>query len=546
MIDLNTTGDLKGTAPATAAPPAIGDLLAALPRRLHDICAISAARDPDAAAVTEPDGRTWTYGQLQAAVEAGAALLRGLDVRPGDRVVVVNENCMATAVLIFAISACDAWAVPLNARQTAREIDGIADHAGARRLFFTHTVSAEADAHANRHDAGEADLPGVGPVRVGPIREAVPEAVHADSARQVALLIYTSGTTGAPKGVMLSHLAALYVASSPGSQKPMTPDDKVWGVLPVSHIFGMTSTFLRTLYGGSHLFMEPRFSAARLAEAFEEKGISVFQGVPQMYAKLIEFAETRGRPVAAPDLRFLVVGGARVDPKLKAACEEMLGLRMTIGYGMTEFASTVTRSLPKHVGEDITVGPPLPGIEVKSVDDDGRALSTGQNGEIWLRGPNRMLGYYRNTEATAAVLTPDGWYRTGDLGSVDAEGSIHFMERAREVIIRSGFNVYPVEVEQVLAEHPGVTICAVVPREVRGDEEIVAFIECAPGGAATEDELRAWVEPRLAPYKRPQRYVFMDTIPAAATGKILKKRLQEMAAALPDAEPGAATTGGPA
>lgn len=535
---------MNDAAPMPPETPSVDDLLAALPARMHEICDRGAARDPAAPAVVEPDGRTWTYGDLKAAVDAAAAILRGLGVRPGDRVVIVNENCMAAAVLVFAVSAVGAWAAPLNARQTAREVDGIADHAGARRVFFTHTVSDEANAHADRHGAEVVDLPGVYPVRVGPLREAEPEPVHDDTAQQVALLIYTSGTTGAPKGVMLSHQAALYVASSPGSQKPMTADDRVWGVLPIAHIYGMTSTYLRTLYGGSLLYMEPRFSAARLAEAFEERGITVFQGVPQMYARLMEHAEARGRPVAAPDLRFLVVGGARVDPGLKAACEAMLGVRMTIGYGMTEFASTVTRSLPQHVGEDITLGPPLPGIEAKAVDDAGRDLSVGETGEIWLRGPNRMLGYYRNPEATAAVITPEGWYRSGDLGWIDAEGAIHFAERAREVIIRSGFNVYPVEVEQVLAEHPSVTICAVVPRESRGNEEIVAFIERAEGGRVSEAELRAWVEPRLAPYKRPQRYVMLDTLPAAPTGKILKKRLQEMAAALPDAVEAAAATGG--
>lgn len=529
--------------PAAASVDA-EELLAALPARLHDICRIGAERDADATAIAEADGQSWTYGQLQMAVHAATGILRDLGVRPGDRVVIVNENCMAAAVLVFAVSALDGWVVLLNARQTAREIDGIADHAGARRVFFTDVASKEAGAHADRHDATEIELPGVYPVRVGPLRDATPEPVEQDSAKQVAILIYTSGTTGAPKGVMLSHRAALYVASSPGSQKPMTPEDKVWGVLPISHIYGMTSTFLRTLYGGSQLYMEPRFSAERLAQGLEERGITVVQGVPQMFAKLLEFAGVRGAPVAAPDLRFLVVGGARVDPKLKAACEDMLGQRMTIGYGMTEFASTVTRSLPKHVGEDTTVGPPMPGIEAKAVDEEGRTLPAGQNGEIWLRGPNMMLGYYHNPEATQAVVTPDGWYRTGDLGSIDDEGSICFMERAREVIIRSGFNVYPVEVEQVLAEHPGVTICAVVPRESAGNEEIIAFIETAPVDPASEDALQEWVESRLAPYKRPQRYVFMEAIPAAATGKILKKQLQEMAAALPDEGMAAGATGG--
>ena len=447
---------------------------------------------------------------------------------PGDRVMIVNENCAAAGALTFATSMRDAWPVIVNARMTAREIDTIADHAGVRRIFFTSAVSPEAAEHGRRHGATPLGLDLVGPVDVGPLRDAEPEPVHDDPARQVGLLVYTSGTTGAPKGVMLSHQAALFVASSPGSLTKVGPGDVSYGVLPMAHIYGLTSTFLRTLYGGAHLLSVPRFDAAHLADALAEN-VTAFQGVPQMFARLLDYAEKSGRTLTMPKLRFATIGGAYVEPDLKAAAEDALGVRLIVGYGMTEFASTVTRSLPEHVGKDTTVGPPLPGIDVRIVDGVDTPLPAGETGEIWLSGPNRMLGYYRNEEASREVLTDDGWYRTGDLGWLDDDNYIHYVERQKEVIIRSGFNVYPVEVEEVLSSHPAVTLSGVVGRAVKGNEEIVAYVELAAGEKVAVDELAVYAAERLAPYKRPAEIHILESLPAAPTGKILKKELRAMA-----------------
>jgi long-chain acyl-CoA synthetase len=433
-------------------------------------------------------------------------------------------------VALFAASAAGAWAAPVNARMSAREIDAITDHAGARRVVFTSGVSVEAMEHAARHGASAADLADGLVVDIGPLRDAATEAVTGDPAKDACLLVYTSGTTGAPKGVMLSHRAALFVASGPGAQRPLAAGDLVYGALPIAHIYGLTSTLLRTIYGGAHIRLMPRFDAADLADALAEGGVTLMQGVPQMYAKLIEWAEGAGFRLRAPDLKFATIGGAFVEPDLKAAAEAALGIRLTVGYGMTEFASTVTRSLPEHVGRDICAGPPLPGIEVRIAGAGGEAVAVGEAGEIWLRGPNCMLGYYRNPEATAAVLTEDGWYKTGDMGRVDAAGSIHFAERAREIIIRSGFNVHPVEVETVLSTYPGVTLSAVVGRAVPGNEEVVAFVQPAPGAVLDPMAIQEFCADRLAPYKRPAEIVVLDPLPAAPTGKILKNKLKDLAA----------------
>ena len=525
-----------GTVTSAAAPAplqTLTDVLAELPPRLIHLVRRGGQRWPNQPAMSEPGGASITYGAFAEAVDAAARQLAALGVRAGDRVMIVNENCIAAALVFFAASALDTWPMLVNARLSAREIDTIAGHAEPRRVFFTAGLSAEARAHGERFGASACDLPGVaaGALAVSPLREAKPEAVTGDPVRDVAALIYTSGTTGMPKGVMLSHRACLYVASSPGAQRRPTPEDLVYCALPIAHIFGFTSTWLRGLYGGAHVLLTPRFSAEHLADALE-RGLTIHQGVPQMYAKLLEFARASGRRLKAPQLRMATVGGAPIEPELKEAVEQALGVRLVNGWGMTEFASTVSRSLPQHVGRDISAGPVLPGIEVRIVDEKGRDLPKGEAGEIWLRGPNCMLGYYKNEAATRDVLTADGWYKTGDLGSVAADGALAIVDRIRDLVIVSGFNVYPAEVEAELAAHPAVTLAAVIGRRRAGNEEVIAFVQPAPGAEVSEAELAQFLKPRLAPYKQPARIVVMEQLPAAPTGKILKAQLKAIAESL--------------
>lgn len=523
---------MTGAGASPAAPPlqTLADVLAELPPRLADLARRGAARWPRQTAMSEPGGAAIDYGDFAAAVAAAAERLGVLGVGPGDRVMIVNENCIAAGMAFFAASARGAWPMLVNARLSAREIDTIAGHAEPRRVFFTVGLSAEARDHAQRFGAAPCDLPGVasGALAVSPARAGKPEPVSGDPVRDVAALIYTSGTTGTPKGVMLSHRACLYVASSPGAQRRPTTEDLVYCTLPVAHIFGFTSTWLRGLYGGAHVLFVPRFSAEHLADALE-RGVTIFQGVPQMYAKLLEYARTSRRKLKAPALRMATVGGAPIEPDLKEAVEQALGLRLVNGWGMTEFASTVSRSLPQNTGRDISAGPVLPGIEVRIVDENGRDRPPGAAGEIWLRGPNCMLGYYKNEAATRDVLTPDGWYKTGDLGSIGDDGALAIVDRLRDLVIVSGFNVYPAEVEAELAAHPAVTLAAVVGRRRAGNEEVIAFVQPAPGARVGEAELAQFLKPRLAPYKQPARIVVLEQLPAAPTGKILKARLKAMA-----------------
>jgi len=216
---------------------------------------------------------------------------------------------------------------------------------------------------------------------------------------------------------------------------------------------------------------------------------------------------------------------------LKTAVERLLQVPLHNGYGLSEAAPTVSQTRLDAPRADTSVGQPIPGVEARVVDKDGRDVADGMPGELWVRGPNLMRGYYRDPQATAAALRPGGWLNTGDMATRGADGALFIVGRTKELIIRSGFNVFPLEVETVLNAHPGVTQSAVVGRLVAdGNEEVIAYVQPDPRRMPDEAELRAWAAARLAPYKRPARIVMLDALPAAANGKVLKHVLKKMAA----------------
>jgi acyl-CoA synthetase (AMP-forming)/AMP-acid ligase II len=282
--------------------------------------------------------------------------------------------------------------------------------------------------------------------------------------------------------------------------------------------------------------MMPRFEPAAVLRAFAEEQLTVFQGVPAMYAKLLEHmrgaSENERRNWS---LRYLSSGGAPLDQALKDAVEAAFGLTLNNGYGLSESGPTVSQTrIDAPPRRDCSNGPLLPGLEAKLVDPKTRtaAVPPGEVGELWVRGPGTMKGYYRAPEETAAVIDGEGWLNTRDLARFDADGGLWIVGRTRELIIRSGFNVYPPEVEAALNAYPGVTQSAVVGRKAAdGNEEVVAFVQPAPGIAIDRAALAAFIAERLAPYKRPAEIVLLDALPASSTGKILKHRLAEIATA---------------
>jgi acyl-CoA synthetase (AMP-forming)/AMP-acid ligase II len=512
----------------------IPSLLSGLPERLCAIPRHWAARTPDAVALCDGALR-WTYAQLSAGVDAAAQTLQELGVRPGDRLMVVGENCAAQVALTFAAAAIDAWIVHVNSRLSNLEVDAIKRHSGARRVLYT-VAGGPHGARSNATpvpffppDAMWSDL------LVGPLNDAcVAEPVATSNALQVAALIYTTGTTGSPKGVMLSHRNLLFIAAVSSTLRGLHSDDRAYGVLPISHVYGLASVMLGTLHAGACLYLAPRFSPDALLASLQNDSLTILQGVPAMYARLRD-ATASSAPLASK-LRFIYAGGSPLDPGLKSAIEQLMGLPLHNGYGMTESAPTISQTRLHAPRTDTSVGLTIPGVEVRLADQNGGAAQPGAAGELWVRGPNVMLGYYRAPDLTTATMRNGNWLNTGDIARQDPDGALFIVGRTKEIIIRSGFKVYPLEIETVLNAHPAVLQCAVVGRlGADGNEEVIAFVELDRGNSvklrinASVAELQAHLALALAPYKCPSELIVLDALPAAATGKILKHRLRQLA-----------------
>jgi acyl-CoA synthetase (AMP-forming)/AMP-acid ligase II len=505
---------------------AAADILRDLPRRIHEVIDRHAIETPDRLALIE-DGAAMSYRELDGAVRATADALGALVVRAGDRLMIVSENCIALACLLLAASRIGAWAIVVNPRLSPRELDQIRDHSGARRVLFTSGVSREAAAHASRLGAGVEKLGPLPDIGVSALnQDTAPEPVEADSARQVAVLIYTSGTTGAPKGVMLTHRNLLFSAKTTAWFRRMDDKDKVYLVLPISHIVGI-SLLIMTLMTGAKVRLTSKYDPAALARAIAQEGVTILNGVPATYQRLLEYKRLAGlSKLDRGALRLIAVAGAPLDLDLKSRVEAELGLPLLNGYGITECSPGISGVRFDAPRDDSAVGRLLPGIETRIVGRDGAIVSGGEVGELHVRGPNVMRGYYRAPELTAKAIDTDGWFNTGDLARSEG-GCLFIVGRTKEMIIRSGFNVHPAEIEAVLSSHDAVVQCAVVGRAVEGNEEVVAFVQLLQGSTTSPDDLMAHVAPQLTSYKRPSQIIVLDVMPATSTGKILKHKLAE-------------------
>ena len=505
---------------------AVTDILDGLPSRIHEVMDRHVAATPDRVALID-DGAALTYRELDRAVNGTADALRTLGIRAGDRVMIVSENCIALACLLIAAFRLDAWAIVANPRLSPRELDQIRDHSGARRAFFTADVSQEAAAHALRYGAPMQDVGPLSGIGVSTLNEDTSaEPVEADGARQVAVLIYTSGTTGTPKGVMLTHRNLLFSAKTTAALRSMTPADVQYCVLPISHIVGI-SLLTMTLMAGATVRLVAKYDPAALARAMAEEGITILNGVPATFQRLLEYKRTAGlSKLNRGSLRLISVAGAPLDLDLKSRVEQELGLTLLNGYGITECSPGISGVRPEAPRKDQAVGSLLPGLEAKIVGRGGKIVANGEVGELHVRGANVMRGYYRAPDLTAKAIDPDGWFNTGDLARFEGD-CLYIVGRTKEMIIRSGFNVYPAEIEAVLSTHDAVVQCAVVGRPVEGNEEVVAFVQLLKGSSATPSDLMAHVAPQLTSYKRPSEIIVLDALPATSTGKILKHKLAE-------------------
>ncbi len=499
------------------------------PATVAQIIPYWAAQSPDRTVLTD-DQRSWTYRELDQAITASAAWLEQSGVRPGDRVMLICENCCAAVAIFLALNLCGAWPVIVNARLSDREIDEIRDHSGARRIILTVSVSARAKAHAARLGAALHDPASFGAVALSPLNEAaIAEPVEADPTKHVAALLYTSGTTGKPKGVMLTQSNLLFVARASAEVRSLGPNDKTYVVMPISHILGLTGILLGSLVSGAQVRLTSRFDPAATFAALERECVSLLVGTPSMHAMLAEYAARKKLvPVACPALRIMSSAGAPLDAATKSTVEAAFGRTLHNGYGITECSPTITLTSLQAPRTDCSVGRLIRGVEARLVGPDGQSAAPNDIGELWVRGPGIMKGYYRAPEETAAAVTEDGWFKTGDLARIE-DGNVFIVGRCKELIIRFGFNVYPAEIEGILNAHPDVARSAVIGKQSGGTEDVLAFVHLTEGARATTDELSDYAATKLAPYKRPSRIVVVPSMPVSPTGKILKSELAGLA-----------------
>ncbi len=434
---------------------------------------------------------------------------------------IVAANNWYFVAAYLAVLGVGAIAVPLNPQSPAAEIERELADTGVKLTLVDPAGRQVVDA------VDPSAVPGYeGDVDVADLLAADPAPLVDRAPDDVAVLLFTSGTVGAPRPAMLTHgnLSANLDQILANPSRPDGVDDVALAVLPLFHVFGLNALLGLTLRVGGTVVLVERFDPHSTLATVAEHGVTVLSGVPTMWAA---WAELRDAPLDAfASVRYAVSGAAPLDPATRRAVRDRFGLDLTEGYGLTEASPAVTSGLG-HDAPDGSIGVPLPGVEVRLVDGEGEDALVGDPGEVWVRGPNVFPGYWGDDEATAAALTPDGWLRTGDTAVVDDDGFLCLVDRTKDVIIVSGFNVFPGEVEDVLAGHPAVEAAAVVgvPHPHSG-EAVRAYVVVREGCHVDEDALVDHAGRHLARYKCPSSVAFVDELPHGLTGKLLRRALR--------------------
>jgi long-chain acyl-CoA synthetase len=361
----------------------------------------------------------------------------------------------------------------------------------------------------------------------GELLEAVPASpgtVDRDGS-DTAVILYTSGTTGKPKGAELTHANLDSNAQVSLELFGITSEDIILGALPLFHAFGQTCTLNTAVASGATLVPVPRFDPERVLATIERDRVTVFAGVPTMFAALLHHPAREQFDTSS--LRLCISGGAAMPVEILRGFEATFGSIILEGYGLSETSPLASFSHSDRERKVGSIGTPVEGVEMKVVDGSHNEVPQGESGEIAIRGNNVMKGYWQRPEATAEAIDEDGWFYSGDIGRVDDDGYFFIVDRKKELIIRGGYNVYPREIEEVLYEHPAVQEAAVigVPDEQMG-EEVGAAVVLKEGEDLSEDDLRGFLKEQLAAYKYPRRIWFTDELPKGPTGKILKREIE--------------------
>jgi long-chain acyl-CoA synthetase len=510
-----------------------------------DLVAAAARRDPDRPALLS-GGAAVTWAELDGLVDRAAAGLRGLGLEPGDRVVLQLGNAPDFPVLYAGALRAGLVAVPANTGYTGAELAHLLADSGARALATSSVHVIEA---ADRLRTGPLEHVLVaapsGPEGTLPIPALLagdaPAPRHQADPEDLAVLLYTSGTSGRPRGAMLSHRALLANLGQCAALRPepVTADDVLLLAVPMFHAYGLGPGFGLLARAGATGVLVEHFDPAESLRLMVRHGVTAVPAVPAMYVK---WAAEPGLAEAFAGVRLATSGAAPLPPPVLQAYAEA-GVTVYEGYGLTETAPVLTSTLVGGRPKPGSVGRPVPGVELRlreatGVEHEpepagdsgpGEVDVTGPEegpGEIVVRGPNLFSGYWPDG---ADGPGPDGWWATADVAYADDDGDLHLVDRRTELILVSGFNVYPAEVEAVLAAHAGVAEAAVLgrPDPARGEEAVLAYVVPAAGASPTEAELLAWAARSLARFKLPASIVFVDELPHSATGKVSKARLRE-------------------
>jgi long-chain acyl-CoA synthetase len=480
---------------------------------LASILIDSASSRGDATALKLDDTEV-SYRVLEGASAHVAGLLRERGVEPGDRVGVMLPNVPYFAVCYYGALRAGAVVVPMNVLLKSREVAFYCGDPELKVLFAWHDF-AEA-ARAGAEQAGTDCVlvePGEFEQLVGsaPAVTEVTERSHDDT----AVILYTSGTTGTPKGAELTHANLRRNVEIVAGLFDLGADAVTLGALPLFHSFGQTCGLNATLHGGGVLTLIPRFDPAKALEIIQRDRVTVFEGVPTMYAAMLNVPDRYD----TSSLEICVSGGAAMPVEILRGFEERFGCKVLEGYGLSETSPVASFNHPDRERKPGSIGTPIDGVEMKLADPENGV------GEIAIRGHNVMKGYWRKPEATDEVMR-DGWFHTGDMAQIDDDGYFFIVDRKKDMIIRGGYNVYPREIEEVLYEHPAVREAAVVgvPHDELG-EEIGAAVALKEGADATAEELQAFVKEQVAAYKYPRHIWFVDELPTGPTGKILKREI---------------------
>jgi long-chain acyl-CoA synthetase len=490
---------------------------------LADRLTRSVTARPDGVAIKVEDTEL-SYAALDEAAARVAALLRAKGVAPGDRVGIMLPNVAYFPICYYGALRAGAAIVPMNPLLKDREVAFYLGDSDANVLLAWHQFADAAHLGAEQTSA---DCVLVEPgefedllARCDPDQE-----IAAREPDDTAVILYTSGTTGKPKGAELTHRNLLRNVEVTIGLFDLDERAVTLGALPFFHAFGQTCALNATIAVGGRLTLIPRFDGGKALEILERDRVTVFQGVPTMYAAMLHHPHADTADTSA--LEVCVSGGAAMPVEVMRAFEDKFGCQILEGYGLSETSPVASFNRRDRERKPGSIGLPVEGVEMKLIDEEDGV------GEIAIRGHNVMKGYWRRDDATAEAIDADGWFKTRDMAKLDQDGYFFIVDRKKELVIRGGFNIYPREIEEVLYEHPGVREAAVIgiPHDTLG-EEVAAAVALKDGADASPDELRDYVKQRVAAYKYPRRVWLVDELPKGPTGKILKREITP-----PDAPP---------